>query len=158
VRIVDVLDDAIGFADIDARRLGIRIVAQAAPDLPAVYADRIMIEQVLLNLIRNGFDAMADTLPGERVLVVRARLCGPHAVEVAVIDRGHGISEETRQRLFTPFYTTKAEGMGMGLNICRSIVEFHDGRLIVDANPEGGTIFSFTLPTEAASERLARST
>ncbi|KAI5912560.1 PAS domain S-box protein [Thauera sp. 2A1] len=157
VRIDDVLDDAIGFADIEARRLGIRLVANVAPQLPAVFADQIMIEQVVLNLIRNGFDAMADTLPEHRVLVVRAHPCGEHAVEVAVIDHGHGISEEDRQRLFTPFYTTKAEGMGMGLNICRSIIEFHDGRLVVDANPEGGTIFAFTLPTEVASERLARS-
>jgi len=91
------------------------------------------------------------------VLTVRVRGCGDAAIEVAVIDRGHGISEEGRQQLFTPFYTTKTEGMGMGLNICRSIIEFHDGRLIVDENPEGGTIFSFTLPTETASERIARS-
>ncbi len=156
VAIADVLDDAIGFADIDARRVGIRLVADVEPALPAVFADRIMIEQVVLNLVRNGLDAMADTLPEQRLLLVRARACGPHAVEVAVIDRGHGIGEEERQRLFTPFYTTKTEGMGMGLNICRSIIEFHDGRLVVDVNPEGGTIFSFTLPTEAASERVAR--
>lgn len=158
VRIDDVLEDAIGFADIDARRLGIRVGTDVAPDLPPVYADRIMIEQVVLNLIRNGCDAMADTLPADRVLTVRAQAVDDHAVEVAVVDRGHGISEDDRQRLFTPFYTTKAEGMGMGLNICRSIVEFHDGRLIVEDNPEGGTIFSFTLPIEVASERLARST
>ena len=157
VRMPDVLDDALGFADIDARRTGIRLVTEIEPELPPVFADRIMIEQVVLNLIRNGLDAMADTLPESRVLRVRARRFGKDAVEVAVIDRGHGISEEGRQRLFTPFYTTKTEGMGMGLNICRSIVEFHDGRLIVDDNPEGGTIFSFTLPTESASERFARS-
>ena len=66
-------------------------------------------------------------------------------------------SAEALEKLFSPFYTTKAEGMGMGLNICRSIVEFHNGRLVVDPNPEGGTIFSFTLPTETASERNARS-
>lgn len=157
VRLTDILDDALGFADIDARRTGIRLVADVEPELPPVFADRIMIEQVLLNLIRNGLDAMAETLPEQRLLVVRARSFGDDAVEVAVIDRGHGISEEGRQRLFTPFYTTKTEGMGMGLNICRSIIEFHDGRLIVDENPEGGTIFSFTLPTEFASERVARS-
>lgn len=156
VQISDVLDDAIGFAEIDSRRLGIRLEVEVAPDLPAVFADRIMIEQVVLNLVRNGLEAMKDVLPEERTLVVRARDFGPHSVEVAVIDRGHGISEEDRAKLFTPFYTTKAEGMGMGLNICRSIIEFHDGRLIVDVNPEGGTIFSFTLPTEAASERVAR--
>ena len=85
------------------------------------------------------------------------RTVGADVVEVAVIDRGHGISEEGRAQLFTPFYTTKAEGMGMGLNICRSIIEFHNGRLVVDANPEGGTIFAFTLPTESAIERSARS-
>ncbi|APR05938.1 PAS domain S-box protein [Thauera chlorobenzoica] len=157
VRLAEILDDALGFAEIDARRVGIRIVAEVEPRLPDVFADRIMIEQVLLNLIRNGLDAMADALPERRVLVLRVRSFGPDAVEVAVIDRGHGISEEGRRRLFTPFYTTKAEGMGMGLNICRSIVEFHDGRLLVDANPEGGTIFTFTLPTETASERIARS-
>lgn len=156
VQIADVLDDAIGFAEIDSRRLGIRLIVDVAPGLSPVFADRIMIEQVVLNLVRNGLDAMKDVLPEERTLLVRARDFGPHAVEVAVIDRGHGISEEDRARLFTPFYTTKSEGMGMGLNICRSIIEFHDGRLIVDANPEGGTIFSFTLPTEAASERVAR--
>jgi hypothetical protein len=157
VRITEVLDDAIGFADIDARRTRMRIHTEIEPDLPPVYADRIMIEQVLLNLIRNGLDAMSDTLPEQRVLTVRVRRFGEALVEVAVIDRGHGISEEGRRQLFTPFYTTKAEGMGMGLNICRSIVEFHNGRLIVDANPEGGTIFSFTLPMEIASERIARS-
>ncbi|WP_332672760.1 PAS domain S-box protein [Aromatoleum sp.] len=157
VQIVELLDDAIGFAEIDARRMSTRIVSDVATDLPAVFADRIMIEQVVLNLVKNGIDAMSGMPATERVLVVRARALGPGAVEVSVIDRGHGIGEEERARLFTPFYTTKTEGMGMGLNICRSIIEFHDGRLIVDANPEGGTIFSFTLPTEFASERVARS-
>jgi C4-dicarboxylate-specific signal transduction histidine kinase len=159
VDLVEVLEDAIGFADIDAHRTRIRIHTELEPELPRVYADRIMIEQVLLNLIRNGLDAMAETLPEARELVVRVRTVGADAdaVEVAVIDRGHGISEEGRAQLFTPFYTTKAEGMGMGLNICRSIIEFHNGRLLVDANPEGGTIFTFTLPTESAIERSARS-
>ena len=155
--LAEILDDALGFAEIEAHRTGIRLVAEIEPELPLVFADRIMIEQVVLNLIRNGLDAMADALPDQRVLRVRARSFGKGAVEVAVIDRGHGISEEGRQRLFTAFYTTKTEGMGMGLNICRSIIEFHDGRLIVDENPEGGTIFSFTLPTESASERPAHS-
>ena len=155
--LAEILDDALGFAEIEAHRTGIRLVAEIEPELPLVFADRIMIEQVVLNLIRNGLDAMAETLPEQRVLRVRARSFGKDAVEVAVIDRGHGISEEGRKRLFTAFYTTKTEGMGMGLNICRSIIEFHDGRLIVDENPEGGTIFSFTLPTESASERPAHS-
>ena len=157
LRLAEILEDALGFAEIEAHRTGIRLVAEIEPELPLVFADRIMIEQVVLNLIRNGLDAMAEALPELRVLRVRARSFGKDAVEVAVIDRGHGISEEGRKRLFTAFYTTKTEGMGMGLNICRSIIEFHDGRLIVDENPEGGTIFSFTLPTESASERPAHS-
>ena len=157
LRVAEILEDALGFAEIEAHRTGIRLMTEIEPELPLVFADRIMIEQVVLNLIRNGLDAMADALPDQRLLRVRARSFGKDAVEVAVIDRGHGISEEGRQRLFTAFYTTKTEGMGMGLNICRSIIEFHDGRLIVDENPEGGTIFSFTLPTEPASERPAHS-
>jgi hypothetical protein len=156
VLIAEVLEDAIGFAEIDARRMSSRIVSDVTPELPPVFADRIMIEQVVLNLVKNGIDAMSDLPASERILLVRARAAGPRAVEVSVVDRGHGIGEEERARLFTPFYTTKTEGMGMGLNICRSIIEFHDGRLIVDSNPEGGTIFSFTLPTEIASERVAR--
>ncbi len=153
VHIAEILDNALGFAEIDAQRMGIRIVSDLETGLPAVFADRVMIEQVVLNLVKNGMEAMGKTPAAERTLVVRTRLLSPYAVEVAVIDRGHGIGEEARERLFMPFYTTKTEGMGMGLNICRSIVEFHDGRLVVDSNPEGGTIFSFTLPTEAASEQ-----
>ncbi len=151
VRITDIIDSALAFAEIDARRLGARIVSETAPELPAVFADRVMIEQVVLNLVRNGLDAMESTPAAQRVLTVRARTTSAHTVEVAVADRGCGIGEEERTRLFMPFYTTKPEGMGMGLNICRTIVEFHDGRLVVDTNPEGGTIFAFTLPTEAAS-------
>ncbi len=153
VHIAEILDNALGFAEIDARRTGIRVVSELEAGLPPVFADRVMIEQVVLNLVKNGLDSMEKTPAAERTLVVRTRMFGPYAVEVAVIDRGHGIGEEARERLFMPFYTTKTEGMGMGLNICRSIVEFHDGRLVVDTNPEGGTIFSFTLPTEAASEQ-----
>ena len=153
ISLVELLEDTVGFAEIDARRTGVRIELELEAGLPGVFADRIMIEQVLLNLIRNGCDAMAGTAAEQRQLRIRARRFGAGAVEVAVIDRGHGISDKARHLLFTPFYTTKSEGMGIGLNICRSIVEFHDGRLVVDANPEGGTIFTFTLPTESACER-----
>ncbi|GHT86181.1 hypothetical protein FACS1894154_05640 [Betaproteobacteria bacterium] len=147
VQVAAILEDALGFAEIDAHRLNIRLVVEVAATLPDVHADRIMIEQVVINLVRNGFDAMKNTVGDDRVLVVRARQSGVDAVEVAVIDRGHGISAEDRERLFTPFFTTKQEGMGIGLNICRSIIEFHDSSLIVGDNPEGGTMFAFTLPT-----------
>ncbi len=156
VRLEEVLDDAIGFAAIDVRRLGGRIELDIAADLPMVHADRIMVEQVVINLVKNGLDAMSALPRNERVLTVRVRLQSARLVEVSVIDRGHGISEEEVGQLFTPFYSTKAEGMGMGLNICRSIIEFHEGRLTVAPNPDGGTIFTFTLPTEVASEHVAR--
>ncbi|MFN3986281.1 MAG: PAS domain S-box protein [Rhodocyclaceae bacterium] len=156
VDIADILEDAIGFVDIDARRISGQISLEVQPGLPPVFADRIMIEQVVINLVKNGLDSMASLPREERTLVVRARLVGERSVEIAVIDRGHGIGEEERKQLFSPFYTTKSEGMGLGLNICRSIVEFHDSSLLVDANPEGGTIFSFCLPTEVVSEHLAR--
>jgi hypothetical protein len=91
---------------------------------------------------------MQQSHTAERELVVSARRDDAGAVEVAVADRGHGIGEEETERLFAPFYTTKAEGMGMGLNICRSIVEYHDGRLWAQPNPGGGSVFLFTLPVE----------
>jgi signal transduction histidine kinase len=147
VQVSAIFDEALAFVEIDARRRGIRLLVDLAPDLPDVHADRIMIEQVVLNLVRNGFDAMKDAVDDERVLTIRAQKSGDR-VEIAVIDRGHGISEEDLERLFLPFFTTKDEGMGMGLAICRSIIEFHDGRLNVEPNPEGGTMFTFTLPVE----------
>jgi len=146
-----ILEEALGLIEIDARRRGIRLSVEVASGLPDVHADQIMIEQVLLNLARNGFDAMSDTPDDERELTVRARTSGERFVEIAVIDRGHGISEEDMERLFYPFVTTRDEGMGMGLVICRSIIEFHDGRLAAESNPEGGTIFTFTLPIEEAA-------
>ncbi|NTV10165.1 MAG: PAS domain S-box protein [Zoogloea sp.] len=151
VRLADIVEDAVGFAEIDARKLGARVSVSVAADLPPVYADRIMIEQVLLNLIRNGAEAMRDTPPRARELTVSARLAGGH-VEVSVADQGHGLSDADRAKLFSPFFSTKVDGMGMGLNICRSIIEFHHGRLWVDPAPEGGCIFRFTLPLESASE------
>lgn len=153
----EVVDDALGFAEIDARKAAVRVRREIAPKLPPVYADRIMIEQVLLNLVKNGMDAMGDTPDDCRVLTLSARVVREGLVEVSVADRGHGIRDEDAERLFTPFFTTKSEGMGMGLNICRSIIEFHDGRLWTEPNPEGGTVFRFTLPVEIAGERNARS-
>ena len=108
-----------------------------------------MIEQVLLNLMRNAIEAMSDTEPDRRRLTVRVTQ-HEGQIEVRVIDNGSGIADAVKERLFTPFFSTKPNGMGMGLNICRSIIEFHKGRLWVEANPEGGTIFVFTLPLGSA--------
>jgi PAS domain S-box-containing protein len=150
--LAEIVEEAIGFADIEARKAAAVIRVDIPADLPPVFADRIMIEQVVLNLVKNGIEAMHQTPADERVLALTARLDGG-AVEVAVADRGCGLTDEQVERLFTPFFTTKAEGMGMGLNICRSIVEYHDGRLWVQPNPGGGSIFRFTLPTHSPLPR-----
>ena len=112
---------------------------------PELMADPVMIEQVLLNLMRNGIEAMSETPLENRRLTVKLYQKDDH-MQIRVIDRGSGIPLELREKLFTPFYSTKTEGMGIGLNICRSIIEFHRGRLWVEDNPEGGTIFVISLP------------
>lgn len=146
VPVGDILEEAASVAENAANKRGARIVLNLAGALPLVFADRIMIEQVLLNLVRNGLDAMEHTPHAQRVLTLGVESPGSDWLSVSVTDRGSGIREEAMTRLFEPFYTTKAEGMGMGLNICRSIIELHQGRLWVEANPLGGSIFRFTLP------------
>lgn len=146
VQIAEVIEEIIGFAEIEARKAGVRISVSVPPDLPPAYADKIMIEQLVLNLVKNGIEAMRETLRSERELAISARANGKDFIEVKVTDRGHGVLVEQTEKLFTPFYTTKPDGMGMGLNICRSIIEFHNGRLWTVANPGGGSVFSFTLP------------
>jgi PAS domain S-box-containing protein len=146
VGLAEVVEDAVGFAEIEARKAGVAISVDIPGDLPAVFADRIMIEQVVLNLVKNGIEAMQQTPAARRELVVTARPDEARMVEVAVADRGQGIDAEKTEQLFAPFYTTKPEGMGMGLNICRSIIEYHDGRLWAQTNPGGGSVFRFTLP------------
>lgn len=146
VKIAEVIEEVIGFAETDARKAGVRIGVSVPSDLPAAYADKIMIEQVVLNLVKNGIEAMHDTRRGERELAISARANGEDFIEVNVADRGPGVPAGQSERLFAPFYTTKPEGMGMGLNICRSIIEFHHGRLWTVANVGGGSVFSFTLP------------
>ncbi len=144
----DVIDDCLGFIEADARKRRIRITAQI-PELPPIPADRLMLEQVLLNLIRNGMDAMKDTPEPARELSISAT-ANDEEIRVSVIDRGCGIAPEIRDKLFTAFFTTKPEGMGVGLSICRSVIEFHRGRLWAEefsASPTGsGTLFIFTLP------------
>jgi PAS domain S-box-containing protein len=110
-----------------------------------VLVNRVQIQQVIVNLIRNAFEAMADQEPREVTLTTRA--LDSKTIEIAVADIGPGIPGEIAGRLFEPFVSTKHDGMGLGLSISRSIIEAHDGRLIAEPNPVGGTIFRFTLPS-----------
>ena len=149
VKIAEIIEEVIGFAETDVRKHGVRVGVSVPPDLPDAYADKIMIEQVVLNLVKNGIEAMHATPRSERELLISARANGKDFIEVNVADRGPGVPAGQSETLFTPFYTTKPEGMSMGLNICRSIIEFHHGRLWTVANPGGGSVFSFTLPLES---------
>lgn len=130
----------------EAVRRRIRVDTNIEGNLPAVILDRVQIQQVLVNLIRNGLDAM-DAIAGEKVLEVCVRQVGD-SVRTEVSDRGGGIKDP--EKIFEPFFTTKEDGMGMGLAICRSIIEAHGGRLWVENNEPQGTKFIFTLPVEDA--------
>jgi two-component system, LuxR family, sensor histidine kinase DctS len=159
-------DAVMPLVSLQARKLGVRVQVHCAPDLPPVQCDRTMVEQVLLNLARNAMQAMEHVPLPERVLSLRAnatqrlsaqRDAGDTAcqatgqwMEFTVTDRGNGIDEATAQRLFTPFFTTKTEGMGLGLSLCRTVVEQHGGFLAFEPAPPRGTMFKFTLPIATA--------
>ena len=148
VPLSELIDEARAFADIEAQRSSTQLQIEIPENLPKIVVDRIMIEQVLLNLIKNGIEAMHGVPVERRKLSVTARQVDERLVEVSIADQGHGIAEGDDERIFAPFFTTKSEGMGIGLAICRSIVEFHQGRLWVEARREGGSVFRFTVPIE----------
>jgi signal transduction histidine kinase len=122
---------------------------ELAPALPMILGDRIQLQQVIINLVMNGAEAMQSVTDRPRELVIRSRQDETQQVFVGVTDSGVGISAEDADRLFNPFFTTKSSGMGMGLSICRSIIEAHRGRLWVKANIPHGATFQFTLPVNA---------
>ncbi len=128
------------------RRVTVR--RDLAPDLPTVMGDASHIEQVLVILIVNGMDAMKDTPEAEREILVATRAGADASVEVAVSDRGHGISDKSMPQLFDSFYTTKPDGMGLGLSIARSMIAVHGGRIWAENAPDGGAVFRFTLTVE----------
>jgi len=140
------LVETIALAQPDARMRGVSLNLQMPPRLPAVSGDRVHLQQVLLNLILNGMDAMADCTRANRVLTVRVEMTRDGRVETSVSDRGAGIPEGKVERLFEPFFTTKPNGMGMGLAISQTIIEAHGGKIWGGNNLHGGAIFKFTLP------------
>jgi PAS domain S-box-containing protein len=136
-------------SDLVARR--INVTSRLAPDLPMVHGDRVQLQQVLLNLIFNACDAMADNELGERDLTVVTAPDGRVTAQISIADRGRGIKADMLDRLFKPFVTTKSRGLGLGLSICRSIIEAHGGRLWAINNPERGATFCVALPANGGA-------
>ena len=148
------IDAVMPLVSLQARKLSVRIACTLEPGLPPVWCDRTMVEQVLLNLARNAMHAMDAPADGPRELALQVRraVSGDRPsdrqgwVEFSVSDTGPGIAPAVAARLFTPFFTTKAEGMGLGLSLCRTVVEQHGGQLVFGPLPGRGTVFRFTLP------------
>jgi C4-dicarboxylate-specific signal transduction histidine kinase len=149
----DLIAETIALAQPDAKTRRLRLVMDAAPQLPAVRGDRVQLQQVLLNLIINAMDAMGPASPGDGEVLVRAMGRQGGEVEVEVSDSGSGIPTERITQVFEPFFTTKPDGMGMGLAISRTIIEAHGGSVRAANNKSKGATVSFTLPAADKSER-----
>jgi C4-dicarboxylate-specific signal transduction histidine kinase len=137
-------------------RNGVALQTQLAKDLPLILGDRIQLQQVILNLIINAVEAMRSVDEGPRELRIGTGLDGANSVIVAVQDSGPGLEPDTLGHLFDPFYTTKPSGLGMGLSICRSIIEAHGGRVWATANVPQGAVFQFALPATREKHRSLR--
>jgi len=146
-----VVREAVELAMIGTSQHGIVATFDMADSLPGMMIDRVQIQQVITNLVRNAVDALADV--EQRSLTVRTTPSGNAAVQIDIIDTGGGLAEEVVERLFQPFVTTKSGGIGIGLSICKSIVDAHDGRIWATVNPEGGTAFHVCLPVGQGEER-----
>lgn len=145
----EIIVDAAALFEGEARKRGVDIQLAIEAHLPRIMGDRVLLEQVLVNLIRNGIESMLGLQEQLRVLQITANKSAEGSDQhlcLAISDRGCGIADNDLSKIFLPFFTTKPEGMGMGLNICRSIIESHHGRLWHETNPGGGSIFKLTLP------------
>jgi C4-dicarboxylate-specific signal transduction histidine kinase len=149
-----VVKEVLGLLRADLQRREISVVTRLSGGLPQVMADRVQLQQVILNLIVNAADAMASITDRARVVMVSSWKQNA-SVLVTIEDNGPGVEPKNIECIFEPFYTTKSEGMGMGLSICRSIIESYEGRLFATLNHPCGLIMHISLPTGAAHDALA---
>jgi len=147
-----IVEEALGLANIESRNRSVRAILDLSSDPALVNVDRVQIQQVLVNFIRNAADAMADL--ADREITIKSARASDSQVHVTVSDVGAGIAPEVADQLFRPFVTTKKQGMGVGLSICKSIIENHDGEIGFRSNTPRGTTFYFTLPLVSADETL----
>jgi len=145
----DLVREIVALMERELQRNRISVELELDEHLPTVQADHVQLQQVLINLITNGLEAMAGNRRA-RILRVKSAIQEPDSVLISVADTGTGIDPEIVDRIFNPLFTTKSNGMGMGLSICRSIIEGHGGRLWASAGPEGGSVFQFILPANIA--------
>jgi len=146
VDVGELVGEVVALVRSDAGARHVKMEVAVANNLPPVWGDLVHLQQVLLNLVVNGMDALEGANPADRRVGVTASLGGPQTIEIAVSDSGHGIPADKLTQIFDPFFTTKPNGMGMGLAISRTIVEAHNGRLWAENRNEGGAWFRFTLP------------
>jgi C4-dicarboxylate-specific signal transduction histidine kinase len=146
VQVNETIEEAVALADGQASRNNVSLVMELTQDLPVVLGDRIQLQQVILNLVMNGIEAMTSVTDKSRRLAIRSRMQDAAHICVSVQDCGIGVSPDHMPRLFEPFFTTRSAGMGMGLPISRSIIEAHGGRLWAESAVSQGSIFQFTLP------------
>ena len=149
----EVIRDVARLVHSDAALLNVDVALELYPNLPTVQGDRVQLQQVVLNLLLNAFDAMRDCPVNERRVVLQAEQDGARMTKVAVRDRGPGLRGDKLDKIFQPFYTTKRDGLGMGLSISRTIIEAHGGRLWAENNPDRGATFYFTMPMEGLGKR-----
>ena len=145
-----IVQDVVLLLHSDAILHKVHIALEMAADAPTILGDRIQLQQVILNLVLNAFQAMKDSPANERQVLLGSRFDKGHTMTIAVRDRGVGLGEDQLEKIFQPFYTTKCDGLGMGLAISRSIIEAHGGRLWAQNNPDRGATFYFTVPVARA--------
>jgi PAS domain S-box-containing protein len=149
VAVNDAIREVVDLTHGEAVKNGVTVRTQLAEDLPIIEGDRVQLQQVILNLVVNAIEAMSGQNEARRELLLVTEKAEPDGVLVGVRDSGPGVAPEILERVFDAFYTTKANGMGMGLSICRSIIEAHGGRLWSSGNSPSGAVFQFTVPTHA---------
>src|SRR5262249_20708004 len=155
IDINEAIREVIGLTRTEAAKTGVALRTKLAGQLPLTRGDRVQLQQVMLNLIVNAIEAMSGVADGRRELLVSTARNESGRVLVTVTDTGPGLDPANVERLFDAFYTTKPDGMGMGLAICRSIIEAHEGTLWSSANEPRGAVFQFTLPPEMEESGLA---
>jgi C4-dicarboxylate-specific signal transduction histidine kinase len=156
IALAELFDDAMALIEREARANDVSVKRSGLQALPPVFADRVQVQQVLMNLLMNGIQAMRDVTGRARELCIHTDVTPDDMVSISVRDCGTGFPTANQDQIFEPFFTTKSDGMGMGLSICRSIVEVQGGRITAANNHDVGATVSFTLPTQIRSAQAVK--